>query len=506
MELTISQHGLPLLADLGAAFESAFECLLSMITLAILCRIAHYERVSLLPLLCLAAVLTVCELVFFTLPQSPFLLSPFLAAMSRFLSFACLSYIILARLPATSGILSENGKSDRYPPRVSSPTPETWPFPASLARHHTKVDRQTSSVNLAIAPPASTVAKNDLGRILLALAVSQVLALLCAALDIVLEIIISHTATDFDLAKAGSVVPTRLLDFFIARAAVTCAWGVALLIAIHVMPPTAALGPPARQPLPSKEVIKPTIPKRGIHTSKSPFVRFAHSDSASDYLFVPDPFASMPPPLLPPSAAALGLDLDEVGAKAIGVQYRFAAPRSKGRRRLERKKPRNMSRDEALKHQNSAEPFIPRHHLPLDACLHASMGSEMDEESGSNLGSGATLAHLLLQSLNQDVSTSELRSSPMRDDAPASTPHLEQIPLRSHWSCNSTLKSTRVHSRCSSSHRSDVSFATSENQLKRGGSVNMMSMDVPTPCPSSTGAHESEGRVGSITITDTARP
>ncbi|KAI6121563.1 hypothetical protein F5141DRAFT_525060 [Pisolithus sp. B1] len=426
--------------------------------------------------------------------------------MSRFLSFACLSYIILARLPATGGILLENGKSDRYPPRVSSPTPETWPFPASLARHQPKADRQTSSIDPAIAPPASTVAKNDLGRILLALAVSQVLALLCAALDIVLEIIISHMATDFNLAKAGSVVPTRLLDFFIARAAVTCAWSVALLIAIHVMPPTATLGPPAREPPPSKEVMKPTIPKRGVHTSKSSFARFAHSDSASDYLFVPDPFASMPPPRLPPSAAALGLDLDDVGAKALGVQYRFAAPRSKGRRRLEPKKSHSMSRDEALKHQNSTEPFIPRYPLPFNVCLHAGMAPGMDEERDWNLGNGATLAQLLLQSLNQDVSTGELHSSPMRDDARVSMPHLEQYPLRSHWSCNSTLKSTRVHSRCSSSHRSDVSFATSESQLKRGGSINMTSMDAPTSCPSSIGAYQSEGRLGSITTADTARP
>lgn len=152
-------------------------------------------------------ILPLTELVFSAIPHSPFILSPFLAAVSRILSFACLSYIILARLPATGGILSENGKSDRYPPRVSSPTLETWPFPASLARHRR--------------------------RIPLALALSQVFALLCAALDIVLEIIVSHMATDFNLTKDGSVVPTRLLGFFIARAAVTCAWSVALLIAIH---------------------------------------------------------------------------------------------------------------------------------------------------------------------------------------------------------------------------------------------------------------------------------
>lgn len=233
-----------------------------------------------------------------------------------------------------------------------------------------------------------------------------------------------------------------------------------------VMPRTAALGPPTREPPPSKEVLKPTIAKRGIDTSKSSFSRFPHSDSASDYLFVPDPFASMPPPLLPPAAAALGLDLDEVGAKAIGVQYRFAAPRSKGRRRVELKKLRSVSRAEALKHQNSTEPFIPRYAHPLDVRLHAGIACEMDEERDwdSNLGDGVTLAQLFLQSLNHDVSSGQRCRSSMSDDARASTRHLEQYPLRSHWSCSSTLKSTRVHSRCSSSHRSGISFATSERQ------------------------------------------
>ncbi|KAI6000580.1 hypothetical protein EDD15DRAFT_1769477 [Pisolithus albus] len=435
-----------------------------MITLVILRKIAHYKHVSLLPLLCLAAVLTVCELVFSAIPHSPFILSPFLAAMSRILSFACLSYIILARLPAIGGILSEDGKSDRYPPRVSSPSLETWPFPASLARHRTKADRQTPSINLATAPLANTATKGDPWRIPLALALSQVFALLCAALDIVLEIIVSHMATDFNLTRDGSVVPTRLLDFFIARAAVTCAWSVALLIAIHVMPPTAALGPPTRGPSPGKEVLKPTIPERGIDTSKSPFSRFPHSDSASDYLFVPDPFASMPPPLLPPAAAALRLSLDEVGAKAIGVQYRFAAPRSRGRRKVEPKKSRSVSRQETLKHQSSMEPFIPRYPHPVDVRLHAGIACGMNDETDWNLGDGVTLAQLFLQSLNHDVSTGQLCRSSMSDDARASTLHLEQYPLRSHWSCSSTLTSTRVHSRCPSSHRSGISFAASERQ------------------------------------------
>ncbi|KAI6157650.1 hypothetical protein BKA82DRAFT_7723 [Pisolithus tinctorius] len=455
MELTVSQHRLPaLFSDLTAAFESAFECLLSTITLAILYRIAHYKHVSLSPLLCLVAVLTICALAFSVVPQSPILLSPFLAATSRVLSFALLSCIILARLPNTRSTLH---KLDRYPPRVSSPTMETWPFPASLARHQPKTDRKTSSINPATAPPAVATTTNDSLRIPLAFALSQVFALLCAALDIVLEVIVSHMATDFNLAKAGSVVPS-----------VTCAWSVALLIAIHVMPPTPALGP-------LEQATKHAIPNRGT-PSKSPFARFPHCDSASDYLFVPDPFASMPPPLLPPPAAALGLDFDEIGTKGIGVQYRFAAPRSKkGRRRTVPKKSRSTSRKAALNHQNSTEPFIPRYPLPLN----------IEEARDKSLGDGVILSQLLLQNMNQGMPISELRDFSVSGNAGASTPQLEHTPLRSHWSSSSTLKST--------SHRSGISVATSERQLKRGGSINMMSMDASVSCPSSVGACESEG-------------
>ncbi|KAI6046130.1 hypothetical protein EDC04DRAFT_1875672 [Pisolithus marmoratus] len=503
MELTVSQHGLPVLFDLTAAFESAFECLLSIITLVILRRIAHHKHVSLLPIFCLVTVLIICELVFSVVPQTPFLLSPFLAATSRVLSFALLSYIVVARLPDTRRILlgNEKRKPDRYPQRVSSPTTETWPFPASLGRRQTKADKQTSPINTTAAPPAGATTKNDSSRIPLAFALSQILALLCAALDIVLDVIVGHMATEFNFAKAGSAVLSRLLDFYIARAAVTCAWSVALLIAIHVMPPTLVSGPPAQEPLQSKQ---PTIPKCGIHTSKSSFSRFAYSDSASDYLFVPDPFASMPPPRLPPPAAALELDLDEVKAREIGIQYRFAAPLAKGRRRAEHKKSRSTSRKEALKHQNSTEPFIPRYHHPFNICLHTGVACEMDEDRDRSLGDEAILTQLFLQSLDQDMTTSEICGLSTRGGARASTPQPEQKPLRSHWSSSSTLKSTRALSRYSSGHRSGISFATSERQLKRCGSIDMTSTGVPPSCPSSVGACECEGGFGTTKATSTS--
>lgn len=236
-----------------------------------------------------------------------------------------------------------------------------------------------------------------------------------------------------------------------------------------VMPPTPALGPP-------EQATKHPIPNRGIPTSKSPFARFPHCDSASDYLFVPDPFASMPPPLLPPPAAALGLDFDEIGTKGIGVQYRFAAPRSKkGRRRTVPKKSRSTSRKAALNHQNSTEPFIPRYPLPLN----------IEEERDKSLGDGVILSRLFLQNMNQGIPIGELRDFSISGGAGVETPQLEHTPLRSHWSSSSTLKST--------SHRSGISVAASERQLKRGGNIHMMSMDTSASCPSSVGACESEG-------------
>lgn len=215
--------------------------------------------------------------------------------------------------------------------------------------------------------------------------------------------------------------------------------------------------PPTKRP-----ILRPFLP--GNRTPKSSFSRFLSPDSASEYLSVADPFASIPPPLPPPPVQPVGLDLDEVdnrhnhnGGKGIRVQYRFPAPRSRAwRKPKSKKKSCSTSGKWTLDHKGSAQSLNSCPPLLLGNAGRAD-GTDQDKDGG--LRDEAILSQLLLQSLDQGV-TEDHNTAPSSENRPITTlwrttiPRALYIPPRSRWSSNSTVKSPIVRPSCSSAPQS----------------------------------------------------
>lgn len=244
--------------------------------------------------------------------------------------------------------------------------------------------------------------------------------------------------------------------------------------------PSVEVRPPKKQP-----TLRPFIP--GIHTPRPSFSRFLSPDSASEYLSVPDPFASIPPPLPPPPVVSVGLDLDEVdnrcnGRKEIRVQYRFPAPRSRTWRKHKSKKSCSTSGKWSLDHKSSVQslsscpPLLSRNGGIYAG--RADCGADQDKDGG--LKDEAILAQRLLQSLSLGA-TEDLSTAPKNEISPITTlwgtsiPRALYTPPRSRWSSSSTVMSaTTVRPNCSSMPRSRVSSTSA------GLAVNTVPPDLPS--------------------------
>ncbi|KAL4074074.1 hypothetical protein J3A83DRAFT_2667359 [Scleroderma citrinum] len=229
------------------ALEAALECILSAATLFIL---HGYSQRIFSSLYAFTTVLIVCELVSSAIPQSPALLSAIFSGIVRVL---CVVLFILVIRACPSDSYQDNSDIEKhgldqlssphgFPARVSSPIPETWPFPASLAlarpstEHSPRNDfmaaKLLSSFPLwGATEHTNSSTKSTSPSTILILAGSQFFALLCAAVKIVMAVVVSHTTKTTLNQDVNSFV--TLCHLFIAHAVFRSLWGVLLLLVIY---------------------------------------------------------------------------------------------------------------------------------------------------------------------------------------------------------------------------------------------------------------------------------
>ncbi|KAL4078554.1 hypothetical protein V8B97DRAFT_1282691 [Scleroderma yunnanense] len=464
-------------------------------------------------------VLIVCELVSSAIPQSPALLSAIFSGIVRVL---CVVLFILVIRACPSDSYQDNSDIEKhgldqlssphgFPARVSSPIPETWPFPASLAlarpstEHSPRNDfmaaKLLSSFPLwGATEHTNSSTKSTSPSTILILAGSQFFALLCAAVKIVMAVVVSHTTKTTLNQDVNSFV--TLCHLFIAHAVFRSLWGVLLLLVIYVIPlkPLSVALVQTESPIkpPSQPTLRPFT--HGIRTPKPSFSRFLSPDSASDYLSVADPFASIPPPLPPPPVVPIGLDLDEFdgrrnGTKEIKVQYRFPPPRSKARRKNKSSKSYSTSGKWSLDHKISAQSLscVP----PLLSCsesMYAGRSGDSNQDDDRSLGDEALLAQLLLQSLDQDVPVEDPSMASRREIVPIATllktsiPRALHIPPRSRWSSSSTVRSAKTARPTCSSIRQSRASCTKERLSS--ASMDKVFVDPVTPRHSVTDGYD----------------
>ncbi|KAG8214060.1 hypothetical protein J3R82DRAFT_10818 [Butyriboletus roseoflavus] len=420
--------------------------------------------------LSLAALLVICELVSALIPTSPLLLPATLALVARgiLLTLAITAAILLRHRHAdyAAQMNIEKGQpadrsSGKSPGRVSSPTPATWPFPASHALKY-KSRRGNCPANQSTPPdlppsiPSRThnldedafeFGKQNLIFLPLVLMTAQIFATLSAALNIAASILVDSAVT-----RTNQSLPHILL----VSAACTLLWSITVLTLIQLLPTKphpyssekqvamdCKQGPPGRDLNRfSRDNPAPRTPKPSLYGRES--------DSLLDFLSLRDPFASLPPP--PPPLPPVGLGLDEVdvgwnGNKEIGVQYRFPAPRSIVKGGQPKGKKARASGKKRLVHQDSARTLLP---------VPETRGTETDVERDRVFGDEVRLAQLLLQSLSEggEDCDNPNASTPVPTVQRPQVAHVQQS---SRWSTSTTIQSIMS---ASVSNRSGVSTYT----------------------------------------------
>ncbi|KIJ18587.1 hypothetical protein PAXINDRAFT_8840 [Paxillus involutus ATCC 200175] len=466
-----------LLRMVAKAFANLLECALSGISLFALLSFSRHPALSQRVLrffLALTAFLLTCELVTALVPESPPLLPPILALASRgiMLSLALITATcscsrdaaIQAEVDTEKGRPAQGSSPGKTAVRVSSPTPGTWPFPASLAPRSQRNSRNCSARSkvtvtnlprsLTFTPMGDCEKGNDhhnvdpaqiVGVFLAVLAAAQTASIVCATLSVACSVVTGRSITDAN---------TFLPRIIIARAICTFLWIIAVLTVIHFAPADirSNISDAAKESVADREPDKFGC---GIPAPRT-LTHFGSSDSTPDFLSLRDPFASPPPPPPPPPFPPVGLGLDEVdvgwnGNKEIGVQYRFPAPRSivNGKGRGKGKKVRPGGRKH-LVHQGSTRALLPLPPLPT------TRRTEVDADKEKGFGDEARLAQLLLQSLSEGAGECESPHTPTLPTVPL--PQAAHMQLCSRWSTSTTVRSTMT---ASISNKSGVSTYTS---------------------------------------------
>lgn len=345
--------------------------------------------------------------------------------------------------------------------RVSSPTPDTWPFPGSLA--HTQLTYNQSSAKSAKAvanlPPSLTLTHSGQEdsvipeeaaaiswrckemRLPVTMLAAQAAAVVCAALKIALVITAKNSPLWAALQAHDSVItsqPSENSDvtvaagLVIAHSVCSLVWAVGVVTTLYLLPSVV------KHTLPTsvKRTLDSSVPKpMGFPNNRTPkhsLSRGMSSDSASDFLSMRDPFASPPPP--PPPTAGLGLaDLNRVQFCDVAAQYRFPAP--KARKTKGGCKRRIGLRVRALEHQASAQTLLPSRPPPAHI-----------NEGERGLGDAALLAQLLLQAL---TASTEAEAQPSSPTSAAATSHVLSFPeptaqierMGSRWSASTAALS-----------------------------------------------------------------
>ncbi|KAF9237575.1 hypothetical protein BU15DRAFT_75942 [Melanogaster broomeanus] len=428
------------------SFANLFECALSGISLYTLMSSSRPGTLSprvLRVFLALTAFLLACELVSALVKGSPPLLPLVLAATSRGILLVlaiCTTFPSCsqdAAIQAEAGI--ETGRPTlksspgKTPPRVSSPTPHTWPFPASLASQSPPTTRSTETV-ASLAPWLTLTRTRECededehqnmdhaqGLCLLpaALVAAQAVSIVCATLNIAYGAVTGSSISDANASL------TRIL---IAGAVCTLLWAILVLTIIHRESHFSVVGL-------NSYTARREYKFSPIHPSST-----TTSDLTYDFLSLRDPFACPPPPLPPLPPFGLGLEEIEVGWNEnleIGVQYRFPAPRS-GRGKGNKMR---AGGKEHLVCQGSAHVLRPLPPLPTTR----DTGADVEKDRG--FGDEARLTQLLLQSLDESAEECESRHKPR-----ATSPTV--LPLSSRWSTSTTDRSMVT---ASSSNKSGMS-------------------------------------------------
>ncbi|KAF9227207.1 hypothetical protein BS17DRAFT_775105 [Gyrodon lividus] len=492
-----------LLRIVAKAFTNLLECALSGISLYDLVSSSYppaWPSRVLRFFLALTAFLIACELVSALVPEGPPLLPPILALTSRsiLLSLAMSTTVrscsgdaaIQAEADIEKGRSTQNTSPGKTPARVSSPTPDTWPFPASLAprsqpKNKNRSYSARSKASVASLPPSSTLTQTrecekwgehhnvnhaqSVGLLPAVLVAAQMTAIICATLSVACIVAIG--------ASSSSIIGTNasLPRVLIARAICTLLWTIAVLAIIQLIPanPQSHTSDAAKQSATGQRPPTQREPEKfgcGVptpRTLKPSLTRFGSSDSTPDFLSLRDPFASPPPP--PPPFPPVGLGLDEVDVgwnenKEIGMQYRFPAPRSmvNGKGRGKGKKIRASGR-KRLVHQGSAQTLFPLPPLPT------TRRTEVDVDKDNGFGDEARIAQLLLQSLTEGTEECESPHTPTLPTVPL--PQAMHVPLSSRWSTSTTVRSAMT---ASFSNRSGVStYASCASEREQANRVSM---------------------------------
>ena len=193
------------------------------------------------------------ELVSSVISRSPILLPPIFSTVTRLL-FAVLLILVIRACPSYSHEEHSNVEkhdldqfrfAHEFPVRGSSPSADTWPFPAFLAFSRSNLAHTSSSpgnnsiaANLGSSFPlrgdtehANPSAKSTSTLIFPILAGSQFFALLCAAIKIVMAVIVSHsTKTD---SNQGAKSLVTVWHLFIIHGVCRSVWAVLILTVIY---------------------------------------------------------------------------------------------------------------------------------------------------------------------------------------------------------------------------------------------------------------------------------
>ncbi|KAG0707073.1 hypothetical protein DFH29DRAFT_995391 [Suillus ampliporus] len=464
--LVASLNNVQLLQRFWIVSQALHACLLSVSLLYVL--FAATTPASLVPqrafrfLLVFVTTFLVCETIAGSIISTPALLSPTFSLISRILQLPLAVGVFFdirsaIRQSAMAAPLTKTcEKHQAGPERTLRPT--IFPNRSRRPTHNQSSARSINAVPYL--PPSLTLThthqENSVMsegtvatrwcckemRLAIIILAAQATAVVCAALKIALAIIsecfpswvalqVRDSLTTSPYQSWGSSDVTHASVLIVAHSVCLLVWAVGVVTCLYLLPAVKQTVPTSLKLTGSSSVPKPsevTTPR----TPKPSLSRRRSSDSASDFLSMRDPFASPPPPPLPPTVG-LGLDLNRVQFGDVAAQYRFPAP--KARKAKGGRKRRIGMRVRALEHQASAQALLPSRPPPA----HISEGER-------GLGDEALLAQLLLQSLTAGTDAEIEPSSQTRVTAtshvlsfPEPTAQIER--LGSRWSASTAALS-----------------------------------------------------------------
>ncbi|KAG1861438.1 hypothetical protein C8R48DRAFT_673514 [Suillus tomentosus] len=494
--LGASLNHIQLLQRLWNVFLALHACLLSLSSLYVLFVATTPD--SLVPhrafrfLAVLVTTFLICATIAGSIASTPTLLSPTFSLISRSLQLPLAISIFLdirsaiavaapftkisEKVPAGTESSARPTIAQNASRRVSSPTPDTWPFPASLVHTQPTCDRSSakSAKTVVNLPPSLTLTHSGqengvipegkaaiswlykemrLPVTMLAAQAAAINSPSWAALQAPDSVTTSQPSQNSDVTVAAGLV--------IAHSVCSLFWAMGVVTTLYLLPSVVKSALPTL-PTSVNHTADSSVPKAmefpNHRIAKHSLSRGMSSDSASDFLSMRDPFASPPPP--PPPTIGLGIaDLNHVQFSDVAAQYRFPAPKAK--KAKGRCKRRMGLRVRALEHQASAQALLPSRPPPVYI-----------NEGERGLGDEVLMAQLLLQSLTAGTeaeaeSSGSTRAAATTHVLPFPEPTVQVERLGSRWSTSTTALSASTGT-VWSEKRSRASTSTSAS-VRAGG-------------------------------------